>query len=106
MPTANKSQAGYKWLIQRQTFLICLLLAVSTLAVFLRVHSFEFVNYDDTDYITENQYVKAGLTSDGIVWALTAGHAANWHPLTWISHMRDSEVFGLNPAGHRMMSLF
>ena len=64
-----------------------------------------FVNYDDPDYITTNPHVKAGLTWSGIVWAFQSGEASNWHPLTWISHMVDCQLFGLNPAGHHLVNL-
>jgi len=62
--------------------LIALLLALGTLVVFLPVGRFGFVNYDDTDYVTENTFVKNGLNWTDIQWAFTAFHASNWHPLT------------------------
>jgi tetratricopeptide (TPR) repeat protein len=61
---------------------------------------FEFLSFDDPDYVTANPHVTAGLTADGLRWALSATHAGNWHPLTWLSHMLDVELFGLDPAGH------
>jgi Flp pilus assembly protein TadD len=64
-----------------------------------------FVNYDDPDYITGNAHVTGGLTWANIAWAFQSGHAANWHPLTWISHMMDCQLFGLNPAGHHLTNL-
>jgi tetratricopeptide (TPR) repeat protein len=84
---------------------ICLALAVVTLLVYLPVLHNGFVNYDDPDYITTNPHVKAGLTWSGIVWAFQSTEASNWHPLTWISHMADCQLFGLNPAGHHLTSL-
>jgi Flp pilus assembly protein TadD len=60
----------------------------------------EFNNYDDKLYITENPHALAGWTSDGVMWAFTATHASNWHPLTWLSHLLDCELYGLNPKGH------
>lgn len=62
-------------------------------------------NYDDALYVTANAMVQRGLTAEGLVWAFTTGHAANWHPLTWLSHMADVTVFGLNPAGHHAVSV-
>ena len=85
--------------------LICLLLAVVTLGVYWQVHGFGFVNLDDTDYVTENPMVKRGLTFGGIVWAFTHFHSSNWHPLTWISHMLDCQLFGLNPAGPHIVNV-
>src|ERR1017187_3594120 len=84
---------------------ICLALAVVTLLVYLPILHNGFVNYDDPDYITTNPHVKAGLTWSGIVWAFQSAEASNWHPLTWISHMADCQLFGLNPAGHHLTSL-
>jgi hypothetical protein len=76
--------------------LIGLLLALITLLAYLPVARDGFVNYDDQDYVTENRVVQNGLTWAGIKWAFTTGHASNWHPVTWLSHMLDCELFGLN----------
>jgi tetratricopeptide (TPR) repeat protein len=78
---------------------IGLLLALLTLAVYLPVARHGFILYDDGDYVTENPMVRNGLTLAGLKWAFTTYHSANWHPLTWLSHMADCEWFGLNPAG-------
>ena len=87
------------------TAMICFALAAVTLLVYSPVLWHDFVIYDDPDYITGNAHVKAGLTWPGIVWAFTTGDAANWHPLTWISHMADWQLFGSNPAGHHLTNL-
>jgi len=87
------------------TAMICFALAAVTLLVYSPVLWHGFVIYDDPDYITGNAHVKAGLTWPGIVWAFTTGDAANWHPLTWISHMADWQLFGSNPAGHHLTNL-
>ena len=86
--------------------LICLLLVISILFVFAQVHDFEFVNYDDTDYVSKNVNVQKGLTAESIVLAFTTVHAANWHPLTWLSHMTDYQLFGLNAGMHHLTNLF
>jgi len=65
----------------------------------------DFVRFDDDDYVFENAKVSQGLTGAGLRWALTTGHAANWHPLTWLSHMADVELYGLRPAGHHGTSV-
>jgi tetratricopeptide (TPR) repeat protein len=75
------------------------------LFVYLPVRNFDFVNYDDPDYVTENLHVRSGLTANGVAWALTSRDAGNWHPLTWISHMLDCQFFGLNGGGHHLTSL-
>ena len=84
---------------------ICLALALATAAVFWQVTRNEFINYDDPDYVTENPHVTSGLTLNNVVWAFVRSHAANWHPLTWISHMVDCQLFGLNAGAHHAVSL-
>ena len=79
----------------RREMWIAVLLAVVTLAVYNQVRRFEFVNFDDPEYVTENNHVRAGLTWDGAVWAFKSFAAANWFPLTWLSHMADCQIFGL-----------
>src|ERR1700722_14245084 len=87
--------------------LIALLLALAALAVYLPVVGHGFIIYDDGDYVTENDMVQVGLSWAGIKWAFTTFHSANWHPLTWLSHMLDCELFGLNAAGsHFINALF
>ena len=85
--------------------LIALLLALGTLVVFLPAGGFGFLNYDDNDYVTENAFVKNGLNWTDIRWAFTAFHAGNWHPLTWMSHMADCTLFGLNPGAHHLVNV-
>jgi tetratricopeptide (TPR) repeat protein len=65
----------------------------------------DFIDFDDTQYITDNAMVRQGLTPAGLAWAFTTTEAANWHPLTWISHQLDVQLFGLNPHGHHAVSL-
>jgi tetratricopeptide (TPR) repeat protein len=85
--------------------LITLLLAFTTLLVFLPVGQFGFLNYDDNDYVTNNDFVQHGLTGTDIRWAFTAFHAGNWHPLTWLSHMLDCQLFGLNAGAHHFVNV-
>jgi tetratricopeptide (TPR) repeat protein len=82
-----------------------LLLALVTLLAYLPASRDGFVNYDDQDYVTENSVVQKGLTWTGIKWAFTTSHASNWHPLTWLSHMADCELFGLNPGAHHLVNV-
>ena len=79
--------------------LICIALALLTLAAYWPIRAFQFLNYDDPEYVTANGVVREGLTWHGLVWALTAGYASNWHPVTWLSHMLDCQIFGMNPKG-------
>jgi hypothetical protein len=85
--------------------ILALLLALVTLAVYLPASRFDFVNFDDNEYITENPFVRNGLTGTDICWAFTAFHAGNWHPLTWLSHMTDCELFQLNPGAHHLVNI-
>jgi tetratricopeptide (TPR) repeat protein len=84
--------------------LMGLLLALVTLLVYLPVTRDGFVVFDDSTYVTENQVVQNGLTWAGIQWAFTTGHGGNWHPLTWLSHMTDCELFGLNAGAHHSVN--
>jgi Flp pilus assembly protein TadD len=89
----------------KQILIIYLFLTAALLMVFWQVNHCDFVNYDDTLYVTKNNYVQSGITTEGIRWAFTTGHATNWHPLTWISHMLDVQLFGLNPRWHHLTNL-
>ena len=89
----------------RRQFLICSILILITVIVFWQVGRHEFVNYDDDVYVTDNPQVKAGLTYKSVIWAFTTTHGANWHPLTWLSHMLDYQLYGSNPRGHHFSSL-
>jgi hypothetical protein len=73
---------------------VALALAAGTLALFAPVYRAGFVNYDDPDYVTANLHVHGGLTGPNVGWAFTTAHAANWHPLTWLSLQLDATVFG------------
>src|SRR3954466_6566856 len=84
---------------------ICVVLLLLIWIVFGQTLNHGFINYDDPDYVTRNAQVTRGLTVDGIVWAFTHVYAANWHPLTWISHMLDCQLYGLNPRGHHLSNL-
>ena len=84
---------------------IALALGALTFLLFARAIGHGFVNYDDPDYVTANARVQGGLSWAGIRWALTAGEASNWHPLTWMSHQLDVSLFGLNPRGHHATSV-
>ncbi len=84
---------------------ICVALAAVTFAVFGRTLGGGFVNFDDNLYVYDNPMVNHGFTGEGVVQALTRSHSANWHPLTWLSHMLDCQVYGLNPWGHHLTNV-
>jgi tetratricopeptide (TPR) repeat protein len=85
--------------------LLCLALAILTFSIYIQILDFDFVNYDDDDYVYDNSQVKGGLTYHAILWALTTDSASNWHPLTWMSHMADVSLFGMNPGLHHLTNL-
>ena len=85
--------------------LICLALAFVTVGIYWQVHGFDFVDYDDPDYVTENPMVRIGVTFKGIIWAFTHFYASNWHPLTWISHMVDCQLFGVSAGGPHIVNV-
>jgi protein O-mannosyl-transferase len=87
-------------------FIVCLILAIITFAVFYQVHSFKFITLDDPDYVSGNPNIQTGITFKAIKWAFETNRSNNWHPLTWISHMLDWQLFGPNPAGHHLINLF
>ena len=91
----------------RRNWLIMTLLAAATIAVFWHVARHEFINYDDPAYVTHNPTVQAGLTWPGVKWAFGElhGEATYWHPITWLSHMLDCQLYGLRPAGHHLTNL-
>jgi tetratricopeptide (TPR) repeat protein len=95
----------WKGLIMRYRMAIGLLLTVIITGVFLQTGNHAFINFDDPLYVTENAHIKEGLTGENIVWAFTTTTASNWHPLSWLSHMTDVQLFGLNPRGHHLMSV-
>jgi tetratricopeptide (TPR) repeat protein len=103
-PSAD-SPAGLFSSPEKRNSIVCLLLAVVTLALYNPVNRHPFVNYDDDRYVTENSHVRQGLTWGTFTWALTSTEQANWHPLTWISHAIDCSLFRLNPAGHHFTSV-
>ncbi|MHC4333142.1 MAG: tetratricopeptide repeat protein [Planctomycetota bacterium] len=95
----NKLRTNHK------VVLICCFLAISTTAVYWQVLSSDFVNFDDQIYVTENSHVQRGLTAENLVWAFASYDVAYWHPLTWLSHILDCELFGLKAGGHHLTSL-
>lgn len=88
----------------RPVHLLLLVLLVAVAYSQVTANSFIYA-FDDGRYVLTNPHVQAGLTLDEIRWALTSAHAANWHPLTWMSHMLDWQLFGSNPAGHHLTNL-
>ncbi|MHC4259670.1 MAG: tetratricopeptide repeat protein [Planctomycetota bacterium] len=87
------------------SILISIFLVLAVLAVYWPVSRYEFLKYDDDKYVTENRNVTSGLNWQNIRWAFTTGHASNWHPLTWLSHMLDCEVFEMEAGAHHFTNV-
>jgi tetratricopeptide (TPR) repeat protein len=79
-------------------------LIVAVLAVFGQTVYHGFIDFDDDQYVFENPHVM-GFTTHGLIWAFTDTHAVNWHPLTWLSHMLDCQLYGLKPGGHHLTNV-
>lgn len=90
---------------QGSCWLVALLLGAMTAWLYWPVQRFEFVNFDDPEYVTGHEIVNRGLQLETVRWALTHPHASNWHPLTTLSHAADVSMFRLNPAGHHLVNL-
>jgi tetratricopeptide (TPR) repeat protein len=90
---------------KRQTWLVCLGLALAVLAAYSPLWHCQFVLFDDNDYVASNDMVKQGVSWPGIVWAFSTVHASIWHPLTWISYLVDSQLYGMNPDGYHFTNV-
>jgi tetratricopeptide (TPR) repeat protein len=84
---------------------LCLVLALVTTALYWPITHDGFVDFDDSQYVIGNPHITPGLTWTNVVWAFQSGEAANWHPLTWLSHMADCDLYGVNPGGHHLTNL-
>jgi tetratricopeptide (TPR) repeat protein len=85
--------------------LICLVLALGTAVLYWPITQHPFILYDDEQYVTANPHITSGLNWTNTVWAFKSGEAANWHPLTWLSHQADCSLFGLNAGAHHFVNL-
>jgi hypothetical protein len=85
--------------------LLCLVLVLVTLAIYWPVRGQDFVLYDDPEYVCENPTVQKGITTYGLMWCFVDAHAANWHPVTWMSHMIDCQFFGVKPGAHHLVNV-
>ncbi len=104
-PSRNTRRSSALWAFSGHAPWVCLALIAANLIVYASVWHHDFVNYDDNEYVSTNVVVQRGLTWDGASWAFTTGYAANWHPLTWLSHMLDVQLYGLDPGPHHLTNL-
>src|SRR5260370_16291912 len=90
---------------EMRVVIFCLLLVAATLAFYSPIVHNQFIDFDDSSYILKNSQVHRGLTWDTVKWSFTTFRDGNWHPLTWLSHALDYQVFRLNPSGHHYINL-
>jgi len=102
--TSKPDQSGSTRTLARPAVLAFLLI-VFVVALYYPVHGHPFINYDDPDYVSENTHVTSGLSVATVEWAFTTGYASNWHPLTWVSHALDCQLFGVNPGPQHMTNV-
>ena len=89
----------------RTSLIYLVLLVVASVATYYPVRNHPFLHFDDSKYVTANPEVQAGLSGSTVEWAFTTYYASNWHPLTWLSHALDCQMFGLDPAGPHEINL-
>lgn len=102
--TPKAFEAGHVTTLERADLLILLGLAAVTFGIYAQVIGHRFIVIDDFAYIEGNPIVNRGVTLDGLAWAFTTFHSGNWHPLTWIAHMIDSQLFGTIAGGHLLIN--
>jgi hypothetical protein len=104
MPPEQSRFAGRRATTFRVVAGALVLLALAC-AAFETVRGNSFILYDDPGYVTDNAVVQRGMSAAGLTWAFTTGHGANWHPLTWVSHMLDVELFGMDAGAQHLVNL-
>lgn len=105
MPFHSKKGFIPNFLSSHRETLIYLFLIMATLITFHQVRNFEFIDYDDQEYVVNNHHIHNGLTLNGVIWAFSSVHSGNWHPLTWLTHAADIHLFGFNAGWHHLVSL-
>jgi len=98
---SERNRVGDRYLVP----VVCGVLVLAVALVFGQTLGFDFVDFDDNEYVVKNEHVIEGLSVEGLIWAFTTDHAGNWHPLTWLSHQLDCQLYGLNPRGHHLTNL-
>lgn len=104
MKTAH-TQYSSSLKIKASDLVLVLILTIIIIAVYWKVTTYGFISYDDTSYVTENPNIQKGINFTSIIWAFTTLSNANWHPVTWLSHMLDYDLYGLSPRGHHLTNL-
>ena len=102
---ADSAHTSARWGLFSPAMWVCLALIAVNVAVYAPVVHHQFTNYDDPEYVRLNPHLSAGVTWRNVSWALTTGYQSYWHPLTWMSHMLDVQLYGLNPGPHHAVNL-
>src|SRR5258705_6709115 len=102
--TPKAFEVSHVTTVERPDILILLGLAVVTFGIYAQLIGHHFITFDDPTYIQDNPMVNRGVTLGGLAWAFTTFYAGNWHPLTWIAHMIDSQLFGMMAGGHLLVN--
>src|SRR5689334_5272171 len=89
----------------RSIIAVCIALSVITLTVYWQVMNHEFLTYDDAVNVKQNPNVTTGINKSYVLWALSSTYAGNWHPVTWLSHQVDAQLYGMNPYGHHLTNV-
>src|SRR5712692_7174800 len=97
---AARRHVGASW-----PFVAAAGLALLVALPFAQLSGAQFIYFDDPSYVTDNPYVRRGITLDGVRWAFTTVEVANWQPLAWLSHMLDAQLFGTHAGGHHLTSV-
>ncbi len=107
-PSSRVSASPFERLsgnLSQRPVLLGALLVLATLLLYGQATHHEFLLFDDSQYVTRNVHVSTGLNLGNVAWAFTTFHEANWHPLTWLSHMADCQLFGLNSRAHHLVNV-
>ncbi len=104
-PSENSAAKKLDKISAFSTLLGCLVLTAAVLACYSPVAKNAFIKFDDDRYIVDNRHIQVGLTREAVEWAFTTYQEANWHPLTWLSHALDCQIFGVNPVGHHYVNV-
>ena len=104
-PSPSEPSPPGAWPESRWFALVCLVLALGTLALYWPITHYPFVEFDDMAYVVDNPHVNTGLSTTNLVWAFTTFEQANWHPLTWVSHQLDCTLFGVEAGGSHLVNL-
>src|SRR5271155_5641783 len=97
-PIPKRPQARQSNISRIPVLVTCLLIGLAILAVYSQTFGYGFVSFDDGTYVYQNRMIKSGFSVHSLAWAFTTFYASNWHPLTWMSYMLDSELFGIDPG--------